>query len=195
VSGAADAWRSGPVRVVLGAILVACAAAVGMFLLRTTDTGPKAGGRGPGRIDGVERPATEQGVAGPSGSSTSVPTARANSEVKVLVANGAGVRGLGAAATNALGNVGFATLTPTDATTTVERSAVQFVDGYEAEARAVAQSLTLPVAVVTRLISPPVAAAEVAGAHVVVVLGTDLSVSTAGTTTSGASNTPAVTRR
>jgi len=113
----------------------------------------------------------------------------------VLVANGAGVKGLGAAATSALTNVGFATLTPTDATRTVEKSAVQFVDGYEAEARAVAQSLALLVAVVTPLNAPPVAAAEVAAAHVIVVLGTDLSLATAGTATPGPSSTTAGTRR
>jgi hypothetical protein len=109
---------------------------------------------------------------------------RPRAEVKVLVANGSGVRGLGAQTTTSLRNEGYTgAVAPTDATTSVERTGVQFVEGYEAEARELASVLSLPATVVTRLSAPPVAAADIGDAKVLVILGTDVSNPTTTSTT------------
>lgn len=121
--------------------------------------------------------------------STTVARTRPKAEVKILVANGAGVRGLGASTTNALKEKGYTNAAaPTDATTGVEKTAIQFVEGYEAEARELAGVLSLPATVVTRLASPPVAAADIADAKLLVILGTDVSSATT-TAPAGATTT------
>jgi hypothetical protein len=117
--------------------------------------------------------------------------ARAKADVTVLVANGAGVRGLGAATTNALKNVGYTTLTPTDATASVDKTAIQFAEGYEADARELAGVIGQPATVVTRLAAPPVAASDIGDAKIIVILGTDVTSST--TTVAGGATT--TTRR
>jgi len=118
---------------------------------------------------------------------------RAKAEIKVLVVNGAGVRGLGAATTNALKNVGYTTLTPTDANAAVPITAIQFAEGYEAEARELAGVIGQPATVVARLAAPPVAATELDGANIVVILGVDVTTSSTATTAVGA--TTSTTRR
>ena len=124
---------------------------------------------------------------------TTTPAARPKAEVKVLVANGAGVRGLGGATTNALKALGYTTLTPTDATATVPKTSIQYVEGWEAEGREVAGALTLPPTVATRLASPPVAAADIGDAKVIVILGEDVATTT--TVAGGAAATTSTTRR
>ncbi|MDP1806436.1 MAG: hypothetical protein Q8K72_14775, partial [Acidimicrobiales bacterium] len=59
-----------------------------------------------------------------------------------------------------------------------------------AEARELAGVLSLPATVATRLASPPVAAADIADAKLLVILGTDVS-----TTTAPAAPTTSTTRR
>jgi hypothetical protein len=120
---------------------------------------------------------------------TTTVKARAKADVKVVVANGAGVRGLGASTTNTLKNAGYATLTPVDATAQLDKTTIQFADGYDAEAREVAQTLGLAPAVATKLASPPVAAADVAGANVIVVVGVDFTTSSTSSTAAGATTT------
>jgi len=117
---------------------------------------------------------------------------RTKAEVIVVVANGAGVRGLGAATTNALKNVGYTTLTPTDTSGAVDKTSIQFAEGFEAEARELAGVIGQPATVVTRLTNPPVAASEIVDAKVVVILGVDV---TSSTTTSVAGAGTTTTRR
>jgi hypothetical protein len=121
--------------------------------------------------------------------------ARAKADVKVLVANGAGVRGLGAATTTELKNRGYTTAPPTDATGAVPRTSIQFAEGYEADAREVAGALSLPATVVTRLAAPPVAAVDLADAKVIVILGEDVASATTTTVAGGATSTTSTTRR
>lgn len=128
----------------------------------------------------------------PAASTTSTVRARAKADVKVVVANGGGVRGAGASATAVLKTAGYATLTPADATANIDKTTIQYADGYEAEAREVATSLNQPATVVAKLSSPPVAAADIGDAKVVVVLGAD-SASNAGAT--GASSTTSTVKR
>lgn len=173
-----------------GAFLLAVAVLLGIVLLQKFDTGISTGGQvstaRPTVPAAVPTTARRVGLTTVPVVTTSTVKARAKADVKVLVANGAGVKGLGAATTNALKNLGYATLTPTDATVAVDKTGVQFADGYEAEAREVAQALSLPPTAATKLSSPPVAAADIGDAKVIVILGADISTSTTapGATTS-----------
>ena len=163
-----------------GAALLAVAVILGIVLLQKFDTSPIASGPLGGAATSTTR---RVGLTTLATVTTTTAKTRAKADVKVLVANGAGIRGLGAATTNALKNVGYATLTPADTTATVEKTQVQFADGYEAEAREVAQAVSLPATAVVRLSSPPVAAADLGDAKVVVVLGTDVSATSTSSTT------------
>ena len=178
-----------------GALLLAVAVVLGIVLLQQFDSGIDTGAQvaTDTSLPGNDTTTTTRRVGLTTAPAITSTTAglRPKSEVRVLVANGAGVRGLGAATTNELKNRGYATLSPTDATGTVEKTSVQFADGYEAEAREVAAVLTLPATVVTRATSPPVAAADLGDAKVVVVLGTDVTA----TSTSSSSSTTSTTRR
>jgi len=109
----------------------------------------------------------------PPVNTTTTVRARAKGDVKVVVANGGGVRGAGASATATLKAASYAALAPADATGPVEKTTIQYADGYEAEAREVAQTLNQPPTVVAKLSAPPVAAADIGDAKVVVVLGAD----------------------
>jgi hypothetical protein len=96
---------------------------------------------------------------------------------------------LGATTTNALKNLGYTTLTPTDATVNVDKTSIQFAEGYDAEARELAQSLSLPATVAVKLASPPVAAADIGDAKVIVILGADSTTTSSSSTTVRATTT------
>ena len=177
-----------------GALLLGVAVILGIILLQQFDDDIGTGG-GPVAAQSVpddeDTTTTIRRVELTVAPPTTVAPARPKAEVKVLVANGAGVRGLGAATTNALKALGYTTLTPTDATATVPKTSIQFVEGWEAEGREVAGALTLPPTVATRLASPPVAAADIGDAKVIVILGEDV----ATTTTVAGGATTTTTRR
>jgi hypothetical protein len=161
---------------------------LGIVLLQQFDSDTGGGAVAANSIPGGEETTTTR----PSGL-TSLPQVtsttarpRAKADVTILVANGAGVRGLGAATSTALQNFGYTTLSPTDANASVPKTSIQFAEGYEAEAREVANALTQPATVVTRLASPPVAAAEIGDAKVIVILGVDVANSASTTTVAGA---------
>jgi hypothetical protein len=175
-----------------GALLLAVAVILGIVLLQKFDTGPGTVGR--------VATATSAPVATTSTTRrvglTTVPLvttttvkARAKADVKVLVANGAGVKGLGAATTSALKNLGYATLTPTDTTVNIDKTSIQYAEGYDAEAREVAVSLSLAPTVAVKLSSPPVAAADIGDAKVIVILGADATTSTTASTAVWATTT------
>ncbi len=161
-----------------GALLLAIAVILGIVLLQQFDTPDVPSGQvSATSIPDVEETTTtgRVGLTTVPQSATTIARARPKADVKVLVANGAGVRGLGAQTTTSLRNAGYTNAaTPTDATTTVERTGIQFAEGYEAEARELAGVLSLPATVVTRLASPPVAAADIGDAKLLVILGTDV---------------------
>lgn len=180
-----------------GALLLAVAVILGIVLLQQFDAPDVSSGNVSATSipDDTDETTTTRrvGLTTVAQVTTTVARARPKAEVKVVVANGAGVRGLGASTTNALRDKGYTSIaTPTDTTTGVERTAIQFVEGYEAEARELAGVLSLPVTVVTRLASPPVAAADIGDAKVLVILGTDVSTPT---TTAPAGATTSTTRR
>ena len=181
-----------------GALLLAVAVILGIVLLQQFDTPDIPSGQVSATSipDETDETSTTRrvGLTTVAQVTTTTPRARPKAEVKVLVANGAGVRGLGASTTNSLKERGYTTIAaPTDATTSVEKTAIQFVEGYEAEARELAGVLSLPATVVTRLASPPVAAADIADAKLIVILGTDVSSATSSTAPAGAATS--TTRR
>ena len=182
-----------------GALLLAVAVILGIVLLQQFDTPSIPSGQ----VSATSIPEDEPdettttrrvGLTTVPQVPTTAARARAKADVKVLVANGAGLRGLGAQTTNALRERGYTnTAAPTDATSTVDRTAIQYAEGYEAEARELAGVLSLPATVVTRLASPPVAAADLDDAKLLVILGVDAA--SAGTTTTVAGATTSTTRR
>ena len=180
-----------------GALLLGVAVILGIVLLQQFDSGIDTGGQvttDTSPVDQQETTTTRRvGLTTVPAQPSTTARTRAKGDVQVLVANGAGVRGLGAATTNALKNLGYAALTPTDATASVDKTGIQFAEGYEAEAREVAAALSLPATVVTRLASPPVAAADIGDAKVLVILGVDVANTTTTTAAAGASTT--TTRR
>ncbi len=153
-----------------GAILLAVAAVLGIVLLQAFDTD---GGSGVG----VDVGSTTLPPGGSSTDSTLPPTntvpttplTRTPSEVTVLVANGTGIKGLGSTNADTLKALSYNTLTAVDATKALDATTIQFADGYEAEARAIALTLGLPVTAVQPLNSPPVP--DTQGANVFVLLG------------------------
>ena len=183
---------------VRGALLLGVAVILGIVLLQQFDSGIDTGGQvatAPS-IPNADATSTTRriGLTTVAQATTTAPRARAKGDVRVLVANGAGIRGLGATTTNALKNLGYNTLAPVDATGPVDKTSVQYAEGYEAEGRELAASLSLPATVVARMSSPPVAAADIDDAKVLVILGTDAP--TLGSTSStGAAATTSTTRR
>ena len=180
-----------------GALLLAVAVILGIVLLQQFDTPSIPSGEVSATSipdDGEETSTTRRvGLTTVPQATTTTARGRPKAEVRVLVANGAGVRGLGASTTNSLRERGYTNIaTPTDATTSVEKTGIQFAEGFEAEARELAGVLSLPATVVTRLASPPVAAADIGDAKVLVILGADVS---SATTTAPAAATTSTTRR
>jgi hypothetical protein len=167
-----------------GALLLAVAVILGIVLLQKVDNGSGAGTQVAAATSVPQETSTTRkpGLTTVPLVTTTTLKARAKVDVKVLVANGAGVKGLGAATTNALKNLGYTTLTPTDATVNVDKTSIQFAEGYDAEAREVAVSLSLPPTVATKLASPPVAAADIGDAKVIVILGADSTTTTTSAT-------------
>lgn len=186
-----------------GAILLGVAVVIGIVLLQQFDS--KTGtitSTGGGRVttSSVRAQATTTTTTSrriglttvPQVTTTTTVRARGKAEVRVLVANGSGQRGLAGSTTNALKAAGYTNiLTPADATVAVDKTVVQYADGYEAEARELAGALSLPVTVVARLASPPVAAADLDDAKLVVVLGADV----VNTTSTAPGATTSTTRR
>lgn len=181
-----------------GALLLAVAVIIGIVLLQKFDSGTVStgGSISAGTTAPIQTTTTRRvGLTTVPVVTTSTLKARAKADVKVVVANGAGLKGLATTVTNTLKTAGYATLTPTDATANVDKTTVQFADGYDAEGREVAQTLNLPATAATKLASPPVAAADIADAKVVVVLGADFPTASAGAGAAASSSTTSTTRR
>jgi hypothetical protein len=178
-----------------GALLLGVAVILGIILLQQfdNDLGTGAGTVSATSVPSVANTTTTRrvGLTTVAPVTTTTAKTRPKTEYKVLVANGAGVQGIAAATTNALKNVGYTTITPASATATIDKTSIQFADGYEAEARELAATLNQPATAVARLSSPPVAAADLDDAKVVVILGVDVST----TTTGPAGATTTTTRR
>jgi hypothetical protein len=119
---------------------------------------------------------------------TSSAPLRAPQDIKVLVANGTSTNGLATTVKSKLQGEGYQTLTSTNSSEQVTATIVYYRPGYQNEATALAEFLTLsPTAVQAMPAQAPVSnPAAVDGANIIVVAGPDVAqggASTGGTTT------------
>jgi hypothetical protein len=116
----------------------------------------------------------DETAAGSSSTTTTVAGQREPGDVSVLVANGSGVAGLAGDLSERVGAAGYETAEPANISEddAVSSSTVYYADGYEAEAEAVATTLSPqpPVAPMP----DPAPVADLRGATVLVVVGPDL---------------------
>lgn len=101
-------------------------------------------------------------------------SARPPSEVAVRAANGTGTPGIAGRVSDRLRPLGYEIIEPTDASRTIDTSAVQYVPGFEAEALEVALVLGLSPEAVGPLEAVPPVVGGVEGADVVVLVGPEL---------------------
>jgi hypothetical protein len=97
---------------------------------------------------------------------------RPPNQVKVFVANAAGVQGAAGRTADALIAAGYAAV-PGNSPTRAEATAIYYTEGFEAEAQAVAATLGVPATSVQPMPTPP-PVAEIEGSQVLVVLGPDI---------------------
>ena len=155
---------------VKGVILVVVAVVIGLVLLR--DDGASTAQVTVGAED---NPAEAEDPETTSSTTPTTAAVRATSEVKVLVANGSGVNGAAGAKTTELEALGYVTANPTDAER-VTATVVYFIDGYEAEAKALATSIGAAETAVT-MIPTPAPVDDTQLSNLIVVLGPDLATS------------------
>jgi hypothetical protein len=180
-----------------GAALVVVAVVIGLLLLRegldTSEAITTNGGNGNETSDGGDTSdgtdATDEG----SGDTTTTTVAvRPPAEVPTIVLNGTSIGGVAGSYSESLASLGYNLTNPDGANdesdTDVAATAVYFAPGFEAEAVAVAFSIGAPnTAVAPMPATPP---GPIAGASVVVVIGTDLA---SVTPTTAATSTTAAT--
>lgn len=111
---------------------------------------------------------------------TSTTTTTPHGQVKVLVANGSTTDGVATGYTTALQRAGWSMLAPTNTKTSsppLASSSVYYAANERPQADTVAEALGLPLSAVYP-ISPATPVADVTGADVVVVIGSDLAAKT-----------------
>jgi len=156
---------------VRGIILLVVALVLGIFILSKTQHG---GGTAPTSVSSKPKTTTTKPT---KGATTSTPPStrapRQPAAIKVLAANGSGVAGLGGKIGDRLTAAGYNSLAPTNTTTDVSTSAVEFTAGFDLEAFFVAQALGLPPASVKAL-APDIPVEDTKGADIIVLVGPDL---------------------
>jgi hypothetical protein len=174
-----------------GAALVVVAVLIGLLLLRegldTSEAITTTGDGGSETSDGAS-----DGSDGSDGSSdettTTTPALRPPAEVPTIVLNDSGIAGAAGTYSDALASVGYQLTNPEGANADTAGDAaatlVYFAPGFEAEAAEVASVIGAPDTVVPAAL-PATPPGPIAGASVVVVIGTDLAsvTPTTGTTT------------
>jgi LytR cell envelope-related transcriptional attenuator len=162
--------RANPAR---GLALIATAVIIGFFLLRNgwDQSVPDVSA-----ADAAEQATGETGGAPPASggdttATTAPPATHPVGEVSVRVVNTAGVNGAGACMTDQLAQRGYVTVDATNAEPEQATTAVQFAEGYQADAAALLALMQVegePAPIAT---PPP---ADPGGAQLLVMLGTDL---------------------
>ena len=177
-----------------GAVLLAIAVILGIVLLQSADDNDAFDPVTAGNGDDGEEVAVDTTLA--SEPTTTTLPVRPAAEVKVLAANGTGVRGLAGRYKDQLRAAGYNALAPTDASKKPQStSTVFFAAGYEGDARAVAR--LLQITTVTAMPNPP-PVASLQSANVVVVIGEDKAPASSTSTTlkrGSAATTTTVARR
>jgi LytR cell envelope-related transcriptional attenuator len=150
-------------------VLVVVTALLGIFILKkiSDDSGNGGGGSGSATTQPVDTSADTT-------TSSAVPVADM-AQAKILVANGAGVKGLAGSTTTALqGAFPTATyLTPTDANAKYQASAVYYQPGFEGQAGLVATSLGLTPSGLFPPALPLADPTKIGDANILVLLGAD----------------------
>jgi hypothetical protein len=151
-------------------VLVAVTALLGLFILNKIDDSSAGDG------GGTETVATDEPVDSSldTTSTTAVPAVDM-SLAKVLVANGAAVKGLAGAATTSL-QAAFPTATflpATDANAKYQASAVYYQAGFEGQAGEIATSIGLTPSGLFPPALPLADPAKIGDANILVLLGTD----------------------
>jgi len=139
-----------------GVILIVVAVLIGVVLLAKGFDGPRITTASPtvpttaspsvttAPTDVAETPTTsaDSGATPTTAPTPAVtPALRPASEVKVVVANGSGVKGAAGAAKGKLTAANYIAEAKNASTSSIELSAVYFIDGYREEAKVVAQTL------------------------------------------------------
>ena len=171
-----------------GLMLLVVAAIIGLVLYRSVEDVP------PGTdVTATPRQTTTTAEVGEDGevvTSSTIPL-RQPKDVKVLVANGAGVSGLGGNVSERLRTPhGYNVLSPVNAPARVQTTTLYYTPGFDREAAAVAEVLGLPPTTVKPMPAPP-HVPDTRGANVVVVAGPELDPSATTTTAPGATTTTA----
>lgn len=181
--------RSAGGAMVRGVVLIVVAVLIGVALLNATDepfttADDRADEGGTAAVGDDDDEEATIGDSLPEGGTSTTTTevtptsapaaARPAAEVTVLVANGSGVGGVAATFTERLGTAGYLTSQPTNVAGggTVVASAVYFTEGFEAEAEALAATLS-PAPAVAEL-PEPVPVTDLREAQVLLVVGPDL---------------------
>lgn len=164
--------RTSPAR---GVALIATAVIIGLFVLRNGFETKDPSDLAPVVADTSDTTAAASPGTDPGATTdtTAAPAPRPPAEVTVLVANTTGVGGAAGGLSENLTGQGYVTAAPTDAQPALQMTQVLFVEGFQAEAQAVAAAVGAPAESVATMPNPtPVP--DLAGAQVLVMLGADL---------------------
>jgi hypothetical protein len=163
-----------------GIVLIIAAVALGLVLLNATD-GPEpfrtaAGSATEGddeTVDPADDGEGEDGEDGESTGTTSTTAAvRPPAEVRVLVANGSGVRGAAAGLADTIAGFGYQIAEPANAPSPVATSVIHFLPGFEREAQALAAQLNPAPAV--SVMPDPQPVTDLRNAQILVLQAADL---------------------
>ena len=164
--------RSAGTAVLRGAILIIVAVVLGLILLNATDTNEPFTAAPDDDGNGSPSTTVDEGGNGGGTTTTTEATVRPPGQVSVLVANATSTSGVARQFSDDLAAQGYQMLEPTDARTKPLPSGVFYIEGYEAEARALALTLDPAPPVQAMPAEPPVA--DLGGAHVLLVVGDEL---------------------
>jgi hypothetical protein len=163
-----------------GAALVVAAVVVGLFLLRngldTSEAITSSGGSGGTEVtDTATDEATDDTTDDAPEDTTTTVGGRAPADVPTIVLNGSGVTGAAGRYSEFLTGLGYNLTNPAggNADANTETTLVYFAPGFEAEAAAVVAAIGAPATVVPATL-PTTPPGPIAGASVVVVLGSDI---------------------
>jgi hypothetical protein len=181
-----------------GAALVVVAVVIGLLLLREgLDTSEAITATSDGGSETTSDGGTSDGDGasdgGTDGTTTTTPALRPPAEVPTIVLNDSGIAGAAGAYSDVLASLGYQLTNPEGANADTAGDAaatlVYFAPGFDAEAAEVASVIGAPDTVVPAAL-PATPPGPIAGASVVVVIGTDLAsvTPTTGTTTTTAAN-------
>jgi hypothetical protein len=177
-----------------GAVLVAIAVVIGLFLLRNgLDTSEAVTSTGDGGSDASDTTDDGGSDEGTDGTTTTTEAPLSPAEVPTIVLNGTDVGGAAGKYSDVLASLGYQLTNPDGANSAPEAktatTVIYFAPGFAEEAAEVGAAIGAPdVDPVEIPATPP---GPIAGASVVVVIGTDLAnltPTTAATTTTAAAN-------